>query len=278
MRSVRSVERRGLRGRSTDELVPDFQNFLIGKNEYDYCLGQLNSWAIWLGGMLYPETEEILSIFLNDDEFPAYDSTSTKTLLNADGTYEQKNCLGMDETVNLLQGTITEYYWAAGSDFADEILGSDKFFDRIIRPGLEALDIDGYYAANPGVDEHTFNIYFNGVVSWQNADEYNLSKWLGQATIDFTLYLYTERGRIAPEITGVKATGTCVDLYDFEHYGNDDHNGWAARLQTSHSANHQPAGEVFALKFNLDVPEYLFWIDVYHNDIEGFKSKWQSKF
>jgi hypothetical protein len=152
----------------------------------------------------------------------------------------------------------------------------NDFFNQIIRPAVQNMNIDQFYNNNPSVMEHTFTVQIDKGVTFYDSQELHFS--LKHATISFILNIYTERGLTIPEITGVGGGGICIDFYDFRTYGSDENNGWASRVQSCHTENFRDAGEVFSININLSVPETHFWFDIYYNDIDGLKSKWQSIF
>ncbi|TWU43305.1 Calx-beta domain protein [Novipirellula aureliae] len=257
--------------------VPDFGNRVIGKAEYDYCLASLDAWWISAGGIWYGDVKELLDIFMGTNNLPDYDSMHTVTQTFG-GTHQQSNASGFDETVNLSSGNIKEYVWDSDSDFSSEVLENDDFFETVVRPAVEGLSIGQVYANNPALLENLFVVNISRVVEFSEANDPNLHFSLKHAHVTFQLFVYTERGTTIPEITGVSAAGSATDLYDFRTYGEDSTQGWASRIQAAHQENYRDAGEVFSIHIDLDVPETHFWLDVFYDDMEALKSKWQGLF
>jgi hypothetical protein len=257
-----------------ETVVPDFCNQLIGKAEYDYCYRSLTNWTHVLGGTWWPHAGELLEIFTDTNVVHDYDSTRTVSQTYG-GTHQLSNALGFDETVDITKGDVVEYIWDSDSSFSSTILSDSDFFDKVIRPAVEGLNIGAYYAERPYVLAHAFSVPISTTVLFEQPD---LHFSLKHATIAFHLFVYTERGASKPQITGVEGTGTCVDFYDFRDYGSDDNNGWASRLQVCHTKHYREAGEVFAVYINLNVPKTTFWWDVYYDDLNTLKDKWRGMF
>jgi hypothetical protein len=255
----------------SEESVPDFQNRLIGKNEYDYCYSQLTNWQKYFAGIVAPQAVELLRIFTGLSQVTDYDSIRTITQKYG-GTHQMSNSLGFDETQNITQGQVLEYFWNANSDFSGVILSSNVFFDNIIRSTIQQLNIKQFYEQNPNIDTKTFTVNIKKTIELTGL---NLGSALKHCSIDFNFTIFTERGMsFKPQITGISGYGNCKDFYDFRSHGQNDENGWAARLQACHVKGIRDIGEVYSIHIDLRVPETHFWWDVYYDDLDALHNKW----
>jgi hypothetical protein len=257
-----------------EESVPDFQNRLIGKKEYDYCLSQLMNWQNFFGGVVWSDAGELLRIFADRNYVGDYNSSRTVTQgYGANYSQDQSNGLGFDESQNIKQGTITEYVWNSFSNFGKRILSDINFYNDIIKHAIREMNIEEYYRSHPNVDTHTFFVVINKNLLFP-PDSDNLHNSLKHCDISFLLTLHTKRGNGTPQITGIEGNGACKDLYDFRTYEDPDNNGFASRVQTCHLQGIRDAGEIFRIYVNLTVSGNPFSTSIDYNDFDKLYLKW----
>ena len=230
----------------------------INKIEYDYCNGKAVWWLLNGGWVVLPDACELLEIFLDRDDVPVYSGTWDCILPFDYHRYEQKNGLGTSGT-SLTQALVTNYIWDSDTGLWSRVFEESEFWDTVIQPCLEKMDIVDWYDAHPGENSHTFSeveVYEGNNATF--SESWNLSIAIGGYDFSVTCTVDTVRGELYPEITRLETAGQIKDLYDWPTAVNDDYAGWIGRIQTAFDSGFgRTAGQVFRLDVILDTDEVI---------------------
>ena len=238
---------------SPSEVMHDIDLRFISPAEYDYCYSSFLPHAAGAWVVNLPDASHHSLIFLDAISGP---NPTSRTLSFSEPTYSgangQANGHGtMPSSIN--DATIPHYRKDSGSGLSMRILADDGFWNQILAPTIQAMNIDSYYAANPSVTNHVFTSNFDE--SGISMTSLNLNLALGKARYVIPISIQTERGSDGyARITGMSFSGYVDDLYDFRTHGGDEDNGWASRLQVGYAtASGQDAGAIYWLTADLEL-------------------------
>ena len=260
---------------------------LIGKNEYDYCNTQFPGWQRTLGGLsIYPDTMDLLNIFLHDIWTPSYESDAADEIYfrAADEPpmtfpeciyYDQKKGRGCDPT-SIIKGSLHTYTWSPQSGFAVRIMTSTTFMDNALKPFIQGANVLQYYTDNPGVMSHTFTTHVHSRYLFNSTS--NLALAIGHANVDVLVSLNTERSGSGALVDSIEVFGKLYDVYTIQTMGGDEPNGWGSRLQVCYaSACGRTAGNIFKVRVRLE-HDSSGQGQCSPTDVDGILNRWIGSF
>jgi len=265
---------------------------VIPKPEFDYIASQVWWWLANFGWIVLPHTCEYVDIFFHDNLLPTYASEQQKVFscysypweedlpnYKEGYSYIQMNSSGCDQIDenNYTQYYTKEYTWNTLCAIEYKIVKSPIFWDDVMLPAIQSMNIGDWYVSNPGETQKEFqqnidtNIIFN---EDDDTDEQDLSLSLHGCRADMLLVAFTEK-QTSGEIIITKLR--IIDgVFDFYNWGNNCSSNWEgliSRVQTCYGTSGTDKGNIFMAYYDL-TSDVTLYEPVEYNNYDLIRTTW----